>query len=138
MSDPSDVLHRAMRETLAGAPAVAGFVAGRIYDYVPKGSDPPLPYIVFGAFQVLDDGAGCIDGAEVFVTLDVWSRDQRSIEAKRICAAVARTLNDADLDLGAEHRLVEMMHQSSNVFLDADGLTSHGVVTFRVLTEAAI
>lgn len=138
MSDPSEFLQRAMRDALLAAPAVTERIVRRVYDFVPTGTLPEMPYIAFGAFQILDDGAGCIDGAEVFVTLDVWSQDQRSIEAKRICAAVAKALNEADLDLGGEHRLIEILHRDTRVFTDADGRTTHGVITFRALTETAI
>lgn len=138
MSDPSEPLHRAIRDALVASPAVTGAVGARIFDFVPTNVAPAMPYISFGAFQVLDDSAACIDGAEVFVILDIWSRDQRTIEAKRLCALVAEALHEAELDLGPMHRLVEIMHQSTRVFIDADGVTTHGVVTFRALTEAAI
>lgn len=136
MSDPSEALQRAIFAQLSTDAAVCAFVAGRVFDLPPQGDTPDFPYIAFGSFQVLDDGAGCIDGAEVFVTLDVWSRAQGTIEAKRIGAAVAAALHEADLDLGGEHRLVEILHRSTNVFTDPDGRTAHGVLTFRALTEA--
>lgn len=137
MSDPSEALQRAIYDRLRSDAAVAALVAGRVFDLVPQDNPPAFPYVSFGAFQVLDDSAGCIDGAEVFVTLDVWSRSQGTVEAKRICAAVASALHEADLPLDGEHRLVEITRNSSNVFMDADGLTAHGVITLRALTEAA-
>lgn len=138
MSDPGEALQRAIYAQLCADADVSTFVAGRVFDLPPQGGVPVFPYIAFGAFQVLDDGAGCIDGAEVFVTLDVWSRAQGTVEAKRIGGAVKAALHEADLDLGSAHRLIEIMHRSTTVFLDPDGLTAHGVLTFRALTEAAI
>lgn len=136
MSDPSEPLHRAIRDALVANSAVSNAVCARIFDFVPTNTAPAMPYISFGSFQVLDDWAACIDGAKVYVTLDIWSRDQRTIEAKRICAHVAQALNWAELDLGPEHRLIEITHDSTRVFTDADGVTTHGVVTLHALTEA--
>ncbi len=138
MSDSSAALQVAIYARLTADAGVSALIGGRVFDLAPQGALPDFPYVSFGSVQVLDDGAACIDGAEVFVTLDAWSRVRGTMEAKRICAAVARALHEADLDLGPEHRLIEIMHRSSTVFLDADGLTAHGVMTFRALTEVAV
>lgn len=137
MSDPSVILQQAILGALTATGAAGSLVSGRIYDAVPRNTEPGKPYITFGAFQVIDDGAGCIDGAEVYVTIDVWSVTVGSIEAKTIAAAVAADLNGADLDLSPDHHLVEILHQNTRVLADPDGITTHAVLTFRALTEAA-
>lgn len=138
MSDPSVALQKAIFEEITGVGGPGELVGGRVYDAVPRGSEPGHPRIVFGQFQVLDDYAGCVDGAEVNVDIHVWSVAVGSVEAKTICAALVDALNDVELDLSPSHRLIEITPTNTRVFADPDGITTHGVVSFRALTEAAV
>lgn len=138
MSDPSDALQVAIYDALVADAGVGALVADRVFDKVSVGDLPEMPYVAFGDFQALDDGGGCIDGSEVFVTLHVWSRQRGTREAKQVVSAVRKALHEADLALGSDHRLIEIMFRDSRVFFDADGLTAHGVLTFRALTETAV
>lgn len=138
MSDPSVAIQKAIFDAITDTGGPGSLVAGRVYDAVPRSDEPGYPRIVFGQFQVLDDFAGCVDGAEVNIDLHVWSAAVGSIEAKTICAALVDALNDVDLDLSPSHRLIEIVHSSTRVFTDPDGITTHGVVSFRALTEAAV
>lgn len=138
MSDPSLVLQGAIVEALKDATAVSALVGARVYDDPPTASSVTFPYIELGQFQVLDDWAGCVEGSEVNFDVHVWSRAKGTPEAKTIVSAVRGVLNDADLDLAPAHRLIEMTFQTHRVFTDADGATTHGVVTFRALTETAV
>ncbi|WP_454914985.1 DUF3168 domain-containing protein [Xanthobacter sediminis] len=134
MKDPSGPLQVALHDALRADAAVAALVGGRIYDAVP--ADAVFPYVAIGEAQTVDDGAACLDAAECFVTLHVWSRVKGAVEARRITSAVAAALDDAAFDLSPDHVLVEIASTGARTFLDPDGLTTHGVVTIRALTES--
>lgn len=138
MSDPGAALQKAIYDQLRVDAGVTALVAGRIFDAVPKGALPDFPYISFGTYQANEDGAGCIDGTEAYIDLHVWSRAVGSLEAKRIASAVRAALHEADMSLAPDHRLIEIMFDGNRVLSDPDGLTTHGVLTFRALTETAV
>lgn len=133
MSAPDTALQRAMYAALIAAPDMVALVGGRVFDRVP--ADAGFPRITFGEMQTIDDDGDCVPACEVIATLDVWSRAVGSLEAKDLCWAVRRALDDAPLDLG-DHALVSLDCDGSRIFTDPDGLTTHGVVTFRALIES--
>lgn len=135
MTDGPDLaLQDAMVATLKANAAVAAIVGARIYDRVPDKA--PLPLVDIGEIQVIADDADCLEGSsEVYATLHAWSRSVGAVECRRLAAAVVAALHLAALDLGVDWRLVDIRHHDTRVFTDADGLTSHGVVTFRALID---
>ncbi len=132
MSDPSLEMQGAMFTVLHSDAAVSSFVARRIYDRVPETTT--FPYLQFGSFQTLDDGAECIDATEVFATIHVWSRTVGQVEAKRIASAVRAALHDKPLALSS-FRVVDLRHRSTVMTADPDGESTHGVITFRALID---
>lgn len=137
MADPSLALQGAINRKLRADVAVLG---GRVYDRVPPKA--PMPYLAFGEFQSLDDGAQCIDAAEVFATLHVWARpddgdDPGQRTGKTVASAVHDALHDAELDLGPAWQFLEIAHQNTRHIPDPDGVTSQSVMTFRALVAAA-
>ena len=118
-------------QELLGTPA-------RVYDRVP--ADVVFPYVAIGEAEENADDVECIDGSEHFLTCHVWTRDQGQqgkVEAKRIGtamnAAIAAAVAAAP-DL-ATHRLQVFARGSARYFDDQDGLTVHGVLIYRALTE---
>ena len=130
MTDPGLELQGAIVAALK-ASAVAG---GRIYDQVPQSTD--FPYVSIGEMQVIDDDAEYVGGVEVYATLHVWSRAAGKPEAANIAAAVRGAIHEQDLRLPF-WRLVEIRHQSTRLMTDPDGITAHGVMTFRALADPA-
>ncbi len=137
MADPSLALQGAINRKLrADVPALGG----RVFDRVRPGT--PMPYVELGEFQSIDDGAQCVDAAEVFITLHVWSRpgdgaDPGQQTGKVIASAVHTALHEADLDLGAAWQFLEIAHQNTRHIKDPYGVTSQSVMTFRALVAAA-
>jgi hypothetical protein len=69
------------------------------------------------------------------VQLDVWSRDQgRMRPCKEICDAVKDALHLADLSLSV-NALIRIRIDGMRVFLDADGVTAHGVISVEADLE---
>lgn len=104
----------------------------RLFQDVPPG--PTFPYVTLGPSQRLPDLAECIDGAEIFADLHVYSRGAGYSEAKRIGAALIELLHDATLALG-EHVCKQIQLSNELYFIEPDNLTKHGVITFRALVE---
>jgi hypothetical protein len=136
MASPSLELQGAIIAALKGtSPAIA---ADRIYDHVPRGTNGAItasfPFVAFANWQEVTDDVLCIPGAEVFVTIDVWSRGVGMVEAHRIAAEVKAALHDAELSL-TDNALVLIEHETTRTFRDPDGITSHAVLDFRAFVE---
>lgn len=110
----------------------------RVYDRVP--ADVVFPYVALGEAQEVDDSVECIDGSEHFFTCHVWTRDaagQGQVIAKRIGAAMNAAIAalEAAGTQPTSQRLGVIHRQSAHYFDDQDGLSVHGVLTYRALTE---
>lgn len=132
MSDPSLALQGAVNVKLRAD--IAG-VGARVLDRAP--ADVAFPYIELGEFQTIDDSAACIDSAEVFATIHVWSRAVGQVEVKTLASLIRASLHHAELSLGAAFQFLEIAHQDTRYLKDPDGLTSHAVLTFRALVASA-
>jgi len=136
MSDPSLELQAAIVTKLkanAGVKAVVGDPA-RVYDEVPPG--PTFPYISIGDSQVLPDKADCIDGTEIFFSIDGWARDKSIPMVKKISKAVVAALDDQDLTVSGYSVIVFELN-TVNYLRDPDGLTRHVALNFRALIQLA-
>lgn len=134
MSDPSYALQVALVAALKAAGALPDVVGGRVYDAVPAGA--AFPYVTLGQCQVLPDKAGCIDGVEVSLQVDAWSRAVGFGEVKTIGAAIVAALDDQALAVDGFNVTVFEL-ESAQYLRDPDGLTRHGAITFRGLLEAS-
>lgn len=134
MSDPSLELQAAIVTALKAPGVLPGIVGGRVYDAAPAGA--AFPYITLGDCQVLPDKSNCIDGAEVYPQIDVWSRAVGYPEAKTITKAVLAALDDQELVVSGFNVVVFEL-QSVNYLRDPDGMTRHAAITFHgILTPA--
>ena len=131
MSDPSYEMQVAIVAALKLPGALPGVVAARIYDLPPAAAT--YPYITLGPMQVLPDKADCIDGAELFQQIDVWSISTGFGEAKTIARAIVAKLDDQPLIVPG-HDVVLFEHRSTNYQRDPEGKTSHAALSFRALT----
>ncbi len=132
MSDPSLALQKAMVDALKAVGTLPDVVGGRVYDDV--AASAAFPYVNLGMTQVLPDKAGCIDGAEVFQQIDVWSRSVGFPECKTIAQAVVARLDDVDLIVEG-FAVIVLEHQDTRYLRDPDGLTKHAAITFRSLLQ---
>jgi Protein of unknown function (DUF3168) len=104
----------------------------RIYDDVPQAA--PYPHVSLGQTSSSDWGTGTEDGEEHILTLHVWSQGGGRAEAQRIMGAIRDALHTASLAI-AGHTLVSLRQQFSDVRRDPDGITVHGIVRYRAVTE---
>lgn len=129
MSDPALPLQAAY---VARLRAQVAAVSGRVYDRAPQPTT--FPYLQIGDIQTISDGADCLDSTEIFVTLHVWSRGIGQVECRQIAAACRSALHEW-LPALVGFRCVEHTHQDTRTLDDPDGITSHGVLTFRALVD---
>jgi hypothetical protein len=127
--DPSLPLQAAIVAALKASGSAAG---ARVYDAMP--SNATFPYIRIGNVQLVSEKTECLQGAEVFITIDAFSRAVGKVEVKQIGQRIIAALDDIDLssvDLTVNSCLLEDV----NYLDDPDGLTSHGAFTFHILTD---
>lgn len=137
MADGMDLeLQGAVDTILSGDGVVQSLIGNPVRLYQQVKSNPTFPYGTMGESQVNDDSVENLDAAEIFFDVHAWSRSDAKdfVECKRICSAYRRALHNANITL-TENRCVLIEHRITRVFVDADNITRHGVVTFRALTE---
>lgn len=132
MASPSLELQGAIVARLKAWAGLAATVGGRVHDSVPTA--PVFPYITVGEGDETSDDADCIDGFEISLDIDVWSRAKGFPEAKGISDEIRKALKSADLELPT-NALVEFRHRQTRFLRDPDGLTSHAVLTFEGFAE---
>lgn len=131
-TEPDLELQGAIINRLKADPAVTALVGTRIFDSVPASA--LFPYISYGPSDALQTDADCINGIDIDVQIDVWSRSPGFPEAKKINGAVRNALHDVDLVL-ATNGLVFLEHRQTSTRRDPDGLTSHGIVQLNAFIE---
>jgi Protein of unknown function (DUF3168) len=131
--DPSLQLQKAIVAWLKADSGVNAIIAGRIYDAVPGGA--AKPYLSFGPFQALPEHGDCLDGGEVFITLDGWAAGPDTVQVKQLGTAVAKALDLAAITIDTPPRLVELTVEQTQYMRDPDGITAHAVITVHAFTD---
>ena len=105
-----------------------------VYDDAPQDS-AAFPYVVLGEDTHVPWDTDDSTGAESTITLHIWSRQRGKKETKDIQGLIYTALNRYEISVD-DHHLVTMEFDYSDVLLDPDGLTRHGVARYRTLVEA--
>lgn len=127
----------AIYQTLASDSTLMALVTG-VYDTAPQaldaGAAANFPYVTIGEDTHVEWDTDTELGADVTVTIHVWSRDRGRKETKTIQGLIYGLLHRASLSISG-YNLVGVDWLQSDSFLDTDGLTRHGVQTFRITVE---
>lgn len=127
----------AIYDALTGNSSLMAMIRG-VYDSVPQatdaGSGSSFPYITIGEDTVNEWDTDTELGADLSITIHVWSRYRGRKETKQIQGAIYSILHRANLAVTG-YNLVGIDWLDSQSFMDSDGLTRHGVQTFRVTIE---
>ena len=132
MTSAALALQKAVYAALVADDGVGALIGDRIHDGAPR--DAVFPYATIGNATVSDWSTGSEDGAEHRLTLDVWSRAHGKSECHAIADAIRAALHDAALALDG-HALVNLRFESADTARDPDGITLHGRLRFRAVTE---
>jgi hypothetical protein len=128
-------LQQAVYTALTGAAPLMAIVSA-VYDHVPQTA--VYPYVVIGEDQATPVDADDLPGADHLIDIHVWSgggsgtnQDRGQKKVKQAQGAIYAALHRQTLAVtGAAFLTCDLEHQQT--FLDADGLTHHGVQRFRV------
>jgi len=132
VTDAGLALQKAIHGALVADAGVGDVVGDRIFDAVPRAA--AFPYVTLGDARIADWSTGTEPGAEHRLTLHAWSRGRGKAECWGVVAAVQAALHDAALVLDG-HTLVNLRVEACDLGMDRDGITWHGVVRLRAVTE---
>ncbi len=105
-----------------------------VYDRPPQGS--AFPYITIGESKISDWSTKTTTGTEQVFAVHAWSRNGGRKEAATIMERVYMLLHQAGLTVTGQV-LVSLRFVSSEIMLENDGFTYHGVMEFRALLQSA-
>lgn len=104
----------------------------RIIDFVPQ--QTIFPYVTIGDIQTHDWSTATEDGEDHRIVIHSFSRYRGRKESRDIEKRLCELLHDADLSMTG-HMLIRMHFLVSDILLEADGRTYHGLTRFRAITE---
>lgn len=105
-----------------------------VFDDVPQGT--PCPYVVIGEDDSESWDTDDSLGLDTDITIHVWTEYSGRKQAKDIMAQIYAALNRYELAVNGMYT-VDCICEYQDSFLDPDGVTRHGVIRFRLTTEAA-
>ncbi len=108
--------------------------ANGIFDHVPQ--QTAFPYVAIGetASRPLDTQGG--HGHDTSLSIHVYTRSAGMRDLRRIMAAAYDALHDADFTV-PDQVLALCRCQSIESAIEGDGITRHGILRFRIITEPA-
>ena len=115
--------------------ALNGVISAPVYDHVTQST--PYPYVVIGEDNFNDWSTDDKNGFEATVNLHVWDRPKGSsgqrgkAVTKEIQGQIYDILQRSSFPIG-DYGNPGMSFEYSDVFMDNDGITYHGVQRFRV------
>jgi len=131
-------LQEALLSKLSSNVALNDLIVG-IYDDVPQeamSEDSSLfPFITVGDDSHIAWDTDTETGFETIATIHTWSRHGGKKELKLIQGAIYDALNRQTLNLKT-YTLLDVLFDSSDSFVDSDGITRHGVSKFLIRLEA--
>jgi len=125
----SQEVQKAVYDAIVGA-AISGVVSVRDNpNRSPGGAD--FPFIEIGASQQIPADAGGDTGIEEFIDIHCYSRSGGQKEVKTIMGAIYAALHQQTLTVTGRVSACCWL-DDSRVLNESDGLTRHGVQTFRI------
>jgi len=123
-------LQKAIFSKLDGDATLTALATGGIHDHVSQ-DGTSFPHVAIGEHSATDDSTMGKAGQVVLNNIHIWSRYRGTKETRQIMERIYDLLHKSSLSV-AGFSFAGMMHEfSSNVSLDPDGITRHGVMRFR-------
>lgn len=99
-----------------------------------SGDSSKFPYVVIGDDAHAEWDTDTELGSTATLTIHSWSRYAGRKQIKQIQGAVYDALHRQNISVSGYH-MVGIEWLTSSSFMDSDGLTRHGVQTFRITLE---
>lgn len=125
-------LQKALYDALTGDSSLMALITG-IYDHVEQ--ETAFPYVTIGESSISAFDTKDTDGMEHILTINTWSRKRGRKEIKQIHAEIYRILQNENIPI-SNQVIILMQFDFEEIYLDSDGLTYHGVLRFRSLTQS--
>jgi len=127
----------AVYERLSAYSPLAALIKG-VYDSVPQpndsGSGADFPYVTIGDDSIVEWSDDTRSGADILINIHTWSRARGRKETKTIQGLIFDALHRYNLTV-ADYHNVGIDFENEQSFIDADGLTRHGVSVFRIIID---
>ena len=98
------------------------------------GQSQSYPYIVIGDDSLINDDTNTTIGRNVISSIHVWDNFNGYSRIKGIIGAIDDALNRV-LFTVPNHHLIDCSFDSSSFFIEPDGKTRHGVISFKILID---
>jgi hypothetical protein len=132
MSGFAQVINDAIYTALTDDVDLSAKVGSRIYDDAPQNT--AFPYIVIGDVTTIEENTDDFFRRLVTVSIHTWSRYRGRKETREIQDLIQRALDRQNLTLtDDDYDLINIYETGTQEFLDADGLTRHGVSDFKII-----
>lgn len=136
MAEQFDI-QKAIVSHMRNTPALMSLING-VYDDVPQAaqseSNTAFPFVVVGDMDVRDWSTDTEVGFESDFEIHVWSRYSGKKELSNIMSAVHNALNRQALTYES-FSVLDILFDTMRTFLDPDGRTRHGIMTFTIRYE---
>lgn len=93
-----------------------------------------FPYIAIGDANLSAWDTDNTLGADIDVTLHIWSRQRGGREVKELQGQIYSALHRQQFPVTGYH-LVTIDLMSTEIYLESDGVTRHGLSRFRILLD---
>lgn len=139
MSDSRLALQKAVYARLTGSAPLMTKVGSRVYDFVPQASEDggPYPFIQVPEMSATAFDTKTFNGFEVRFTVNVWSRpaDVGRAETHDLLNDIYDLLHKWEPTISG-WKVVLFKFEFSDIIVDPDTVTYHGIQRFRVLMAA--
>ena len=130
----SDILSVAVTRCKADA-NISSLVGNKVFNYVTKDETPPYLRVQWSDSEDMQDkdtGSQFISGTLIF---DYWTETRGDKEVLDMINYITDEFHLQPLALTQGSTNLLITRQSYNTFLEGDGLSRHGVITFNLLIE---
>jgi hypothetical protein len=131
---PERAVLAALRQAIVSDAAVQSIFGAPARFYDERPSEPVFPFVQTGAVQTRAAGASLKDAMEHLINLHVWSRYGGRAQALDGLHALRACIENG-IGPAAGRHIVMASASFIDVFRDADGITTHGVMRVRVISE---
>jgi|AAFX01.1.fsa_nt_gi hypothetical protein len=139
MPSPAGPFHTAQESALKASSGLIAAAAGplRVLTEPPTNAMPP--YVVIGNTQVLIEAGDCGDEAEIFATVDVWSRTEPLDKGAQARAMGGEIIDALNLALSIDGWTTVLWEMTSERYVTDPDQSTHGTIEFRyLLTQSEI